>query len=510
MATSDTIAAIATPQGSGGVGVIRISGSASLSVARTICSQFANHNACNPPEHSTPKPRLATLSDFVDEQNRVIDTGIVLFFPCPHSYTGEDVLELQGHGGAVVLDMLLQRVLSLGVRMARPGEFTERAYLNNKLDLSQAEAVSDLITSGSQAAARAALKSLQGEFSTHVHALTEELTGLRIYMEAALDFPEEEIDFLASDEMRERAVSLRKSFKELLATTKQGRLLRDGLTVVIAGKPNAGKSSLLNRLTGENSAIVTDIKGTTRDLLHERIQIDGLPVQLIDTAGLHASEDRVEQEGIKRAVAAIQKADRVLWMEDISQLSIDSKTTELPKELIEGISAYLTKLMKEMRATSDAIEVADDHVISVDVILNKTDLAASGLAEKFALQGTTRTTVEESRLPEAKGSLKFEQCIKLSAATGEGMEVLRSHLKQQAGYDAGNDDVFIARRRHIVALEQAAESVEQGFEQLENHYSPELAAEDFKRAQQALGEITGEVSSDDLLGRIFAGFCIGK
>lgn len=466
---------------------MRISGPACQAIAESVCKL------------STPTPRLATLTNFVGNQNEVIDSGLILYFPSPNSYTGEDVLELQAHGGAVVLDMLLQRVLSLGPRMARPGEFTERAFLNNKLDLSQAEAVSDLITSGSQAAARAAVKSLQGEFSTRVHELTEELTGLRIYIEAALDFPEEEIDFLASDEMRERATNLRSSFKKLLATTEQGRLLRDGLTVVIAGKPNAGKSSLLNQLTGEDTAIVTDVKGTTRDLLHERIQIDGLPVQLIDTAGLHVSDDIVEKEGIRRAITAIAEADRVLWIEDVSDLQLTKEysgsiDSDMPVELLETITSNITDLLPEA--------IVEQSIV-VDIVLNKSDLMQEVLA------GNQNKSVQELASQQA-GVINFGQCIKLSAATGEGMDVLRTHLKQQAGYDDSNENVFIARRRHIVALERAADSVEQGFVQLENHHSPELAAEDFRLAQQALGEITGEVSSDDLLGRIFAGFCIGK
>ncbi len=490
MATSETIAAIATPPGNGGVGVVRISGPACLTIAESVCKL------------SAPTPRLATLTDFVGSQNEVIDTGLLLFFASPNSYTGEDVLELQAHGGAVVLDMLLQRILALGTRMARPGEFTERAFLNNKLDLSQAEAVSDLITSGSQAAARAAIKSLQGEFSIKVHELTEELTGLRIYMEAALDFPEEEIDFLASDEMLERAVNLRSSFEKLLVTTRQGRLLRDGLTVVIAGKPNAGKSSLLNQLTGEDTAIVTDIKGTTRDLLHERIQIDGLPVQLIDTAGLHASDDKVEKEGIKRAIAAIADADRVLWIVDLSTLDLQGDSTgndmNITAELLEAIHSDITELLPDAVA---------EESIAVDIVLNKSDLLPNPLP---TLQSDLWNTAVADFTAKQSQALNFGQCIKLSAVTGEGMDRLRTHLKQQAGYDDGHDNVFIARRRHITALEQAAELVEQGFVQLEKRNSPELAAEDFRLAQHSLGEITGEVSSDDLLGRIFAGFCIGK
>ncbi len=517
MATSDTIAAIATPNGSGGVGVIRVSGPACKSIAQSICKVLqsaAPASSCTGQLTALPQ-RSATLTDFLGSPAEVIDTGIVLFFSTPNSYTGEDVLELQAHGGRVVMDMLLQRVLSLGARMARPGEFTERAYLNGKLDLSQAEAVSDLINSGSAAAARAAVKSLQGEFSQRVHALTEELTNLRIYMEAALDFPEEEIDFLASEEMHQRATSLRRNFAKLLETTRQGQLLRDGLTVVIAGKPNAGKSSLLNRLTGEATAIVTDIKGTTRDLLRERIQLDGLPVQLIDTAGLRASQDPVEQEGIRRAILAIREADRVLWIEDINQFDIEDDTARIPSGLLAGIESQVSEVfrlcdllinesasMVESRAPDkERMGEAKAETLVVDLVLNKTDLGSHD-AGLFSL---------DERLPlDTGGFLRFERCIKLSAITGEGIGLLQTHLKQQAGYDDASEDVFIARRRHIVALESAAKSLEQGFSQLENQYSPELAAEDFRLAQQALGEITGEVSSDDLLGLIFAGFCIGK
>lgn len=521
---TSTIAAIASPRGTGGVGVIRISGKTTLQIAKGIAVKpavipIANSNSATTVEF---KPRVATLATFVTAEKEAIDSGIALFFPAPNSYTGEDVVELQAHGGSVVLDMLLKRVLELGARMARPGEFTERAYLNNKLDLAQAEAVADLINSGSEAAARAAVKSLQGEFSTRVNRLTEQLTGLRVYMEAALDFPEEEIDFLASTEMQERANSLRHDFERVLATTKQGRLLRDGLTVVLAGKPNAGKSSLLNCLTGEASAIVTDVQGTTRDLLRERIQIDGLPIQLIDTAGLRSSEDIVEKEGVRRAISAIQNADRVLWIEDITAVDESMDTGVLPASVAESIARHMSEVFSLLeipsvnRSTDDVSrEVEDqnktnDRVLPVDVVLNKTDLTShtSGL---FNLPKPVSLMLGTG--DKAKGrkiELVFQNGIRLSANTGEGIEQLQAYLKDQAGFEAVNDDVFIARRRHLDALERASDSLEQGFKQLENHNSPELAAEDFRLVQQALGEITGEFSSDDLLGRIFAGFCIGK
>lgn len=440
-----TIAAIATPPGNGGVGIIRISGP----LVSQIATQLLN---------KTLTPRLAHYSSFNDERGATIDSGIALYFPGPASYTGEDTLELQGHGGSVVLDMLLRRVLALGARLANPGEFTERAFLNNKLDLAQAEAVADLIESSTEQSVRSAQKSMQGVFSTQVNELVEELTELRIYVEAAIDFVDEEIDFLSDGVVENRLTRLQQKLTKIQATAQQGRLLRDGMTIVLAGKPNAGKSSLLNALAGHEAAIVTDIAGTTRDVLRERIQLDGMPLHIIDTAGLRESDNAVEKEGIRRAHAEIQKADKVLLLIDARDPETQSILDTLPQD---------TDIVK---------------------IYNKIDLL--GIAPEIAQteQGTS---------------------IYLSVKTGSGMELLTQYLKQSVGFNASADNVFIARRRHIEALNKGQEFVESAIEQLKVQ-AGELVAEDLRQAQNSLGEITGFVSSDDLLGKIFSSFCIGK
>jgi tRNA modification GTPase len=441
---TDTIAAIATPSGNGGVGIIRISG---LLVA-DITKQLLNKPIT---------PRHAVYSSFLDNDGSIIDSGIALFFPNPHSYTGEDILELQGHGGAVVLDMVLRRVISLGARLARAGEFTERAFLNNKLDLAQAEAVADLITSSTEHAVRSAQKSMQGVFSTQINQLVEELTELRIYVEAAIDFVDEEIDFLGDGVVENRLIRLLERLAQIQKTAKQGRLLRDGMTIVLAGKPNAGKSSLLNALAGHEAAIVTDIAGTTRDVLRERIQLDGMPLHIIDTAGLHDSDNAIEQEGIRRAWAEIEKADKIL-------LLIDARETE-DLELLAALPSHITK------------------------IYNKIDLL--GIA------------------PEIKQH-EHQSEIYLSIKTGQGMELLTEHLKQSVDFNADTENVFIARRRHIEALNQAYQSISNALIQLQTSLAGELVAEDLRLAQNSLAEITGQFSSDDLLGKIFSSFCIGK
>ncbi len=447
--TQDTIAAIATPPGVGGVGIVRVSGPKVSEIAKNLLSKL-------------PRPRHAIFARFRDADDTLIDEGIVLRFTAPHSFTGEDVLELQGHGGPVVLDLLLARVLALGARPARPGEFTERAFLNGKLDLARAEAVADLIEAGTAAAARAAMGSLSGVFSERVGALVEGLIELRMYIEAAIDFAEEEIDFLADEQLGQRLCDLQARLAQLLAEAGQGRLLRDGMTLVIAGRPNAGKSSLLNRLAGQDSAIVTDVPGTTRDVLRERIQLDGMPLHVIDTAGLRDSSDPVEQEGIRRAWHEIEKADRVL-------LVIDDR---------DGLTA-------EDRAIRDRLP----ERLPLTLIRNKIDLS-----------GTEPGATSDDRITE----------VRLSAKTGNGLDALRDHLKQAMGYTGAGEGLFSARRRHLDALERTANHLSAARHQLDVMRAGELVAEELRLAQQGLGEITGEFTSDDLIGRIFSAFCIGK
>ncbi len=445
---NDTIAAIATPPGRGGVAIVRVSGSLSVVIAEAICGNL-------------PQPRYAALRRFHAGDGQVIDEGIALYFPAPHSFTGENVLELQGHGGPVVMDVLLARVLELGARPARPGEFSERAFLNDKLDLAQAEAIADLINSTTAEAARAAVRSLEGEFSRRIQALVEGLIELRMYIEAAIDFPEEEIDFLADERITDQLRVLREQLDALRAAAGQGRLLRDGMTVVIAGQPNAGKSSLLNRLAGREAAIVTAIPGTTRDVLREQIAIDGMPLHVIDTAGLRDSEDVVEQEGIRRAWAEMATADWIL-------LLVDDR---------EGLTVEDQALRERLPGNT-----------GVTVVHNKIDLT-----------GRTPTM----QLVEGGDALW------LSAKTGAGVELLREHLKECMGYH-GSEGTLMARRRHLEALDRAAVALALADEQLTVFRAGELAAEELRQAQNALGEITGEVTSEELLGQIFGRFCIGK
>ncbi|MFJ4144094.1 tRNA uridine-5-carboxymethylaminomethyl(34) synthesis GTPase MnmE [Pseudomonas sp. NPDC089734] len=451
----ETIAAIATAQGRGGVGIVRISGPLASKAAQAIIGR-------------TPKPRFAHYSPFEDESGQVIDEGIALYFPGPHSFTGEDVLELQGHGGPVVLDMLLQRCLQLGSRLARPGEFSERAFLNDKLDLAQAEAIADLIEASSAQAARNALRSLQGAFSQRVDNLTEKLIGLRIYVEAAIDFPEEEIDFLADGHVLNMLDEVRDELSTVLREAGQGALLRDGMTVVIAGRPNAGKSSLLNALAGREAAIVTEIAGTTRDVLREHIHIDGMPLHVVDTAGLRDTEDQVEMIGVQRALKAIGEADRIL-------LVVDATAPEATDPF-----ALWPEFLEQRPDTS-----------KVTLIRNKADLSGDLVGLETSADGHVT--------------------ISLSAkAGGEGLELLREHLKACMGYEQTSESSFSARRRHLEALRHASGFLEHGRAQLTLAGAGELLAEDLRQAQQALGEITGAFSSDDLLGRIFSSFCIGK
>jgi len=446
---TDTIAAIATPAGHGGVGIVRLSGADTPAIAQQLLGRL-------------PRPRRAEIQRFTEADGTLIDEGLVLYFQAPASFTGEHVLELHGHGGPVVMDSLLRRVLSLGARPARPGEFSERAFLNNKLDLAQAEAIADLIESATTAAARAAAQSLQGEFSSRVHALVDQVTRLRMYVEAAIDFPEEEIDFLSDDTITQLLAALRADFDDMRARAQQGQLLRDGMTLVIAGRPNAGKSSLLNALSGRDAAIVTEIPGTTRDVLREHIQIDGLPLHIIDTAGLHASDDPVEQAGMQRARLALEQADRVLLVID-DQSGFTRADAAILDELPAGVAHTL--------------------------IFNKIDLSerAAGLSEENG-----------------------QPSVAVSVHSAAGLDALRQHLKQSIGYSVNADGNFTARRRHVDALRRAYEHIEAGRRQLEQQRAGELLAEELRQAQQVLGEITGAVSSDELLGRIFSSFCIGK
>jgi len=446
--TPDTIAAVATPPGRGGIGIIRISGSQVPAIAGQLLGT-----------HTTP--RVAKLHAFTDAEGRVIDEGLSLFFPAPHSFTGEDVLELHGHGGPVVMDLLLARVLELGARQARPGEFSERAFLNDKLDLAQAEAIADLIDSSTEQAARAATRSLQGEFSSKVQVLVSALTELRSYVEAAIDFPEEEIDFLSDGEVQRRLGSVVDRLQQVRSQARQGCLLREGMNLVLAGQPNAGKSSLLNALAGNETAIVTPIAGTTRDVLREHIQIDGMPLHIIDTAGLRDSSNPIEQEGVRRAWAQIEQADRVLLIID-DQIGFSAEDQQV-----------LDRLPRRLPHT---------------LVYNKIDLG---------------------KRPAGIDTQKSATEVSLSATTGTGLDYLRSHLKEVMGYEEPGAGGFSARRRHLDALLRAGANLDNAQSCLDAG-AGELLAEELRLAQQQLCGITGEFSSDDLLGEIFSSFCIGK
>lgn len=458
----DTICAIATPPGRSGVGIVRISGPACQALAQTLLG-------------FSPKPRHAHYCPFLDLHGNVIDQGIALYFPGPNSFTGEDVLELQGHGGYYVLDTLMQTALSAGTRLARPGEFTERAFLNDKIDLAQAEAIADLIDSSSAEAARSAIRTLQGDFSKLINELSESIIGLRVYLEAAIDFTDEEIDFLSEGNVRDRLHALLAALDDVLEQARQGALIREGMSVVIAGKPNAGKSSLLNALAGKDSAIVTDIEGTTRDTLSEQINIEGMPLHITDTAGLRDSADIVEQEGIRRAFKAITEADQILLMVDSTKDSVDNS----------NLAAYLKSLgFADLQLTLDKSKLT--------IVQNKADL----LGQSPALV-----------CPADNNSAAI---LRLSAKQGQGIDILREHLKECMGFKTTGEGGFIARRRHLEALRKSRECLAQAHYQLSQHGAAELVAEDLRHAHQHLGEITGAFSTDDLLGRIFSSFCIGK
>lgn len=445
--TEDTIAAIATPSGRGGIGIIRVSGVSAHEIAQQIteCAPCVGQV-----QHCT----------FFDSHRQPIDEGLLLSFKAPHSFTGEDVVEFHTHGSPIVLSLLLKQILQRGVRMAEPGEFSKRAFLNDKLDLIQAEAIADLIAATSEEASRFAVRSLQGVFSEKITALLARMTKLRCYVEAAIDFPEEEVDFLSEGNVLEALLQLIESVRLILQQAHLGSVIREGLRVVLAGYPNAGKSTLLNQLAGNDIAIVTEIPGTTRDLMHEQILIDGLPLHLIDTAGLRSSEDRVEQEGIKRAWRAMADADLLLLIVDFPH---KAAIEVIEQEIKDKIRAEIPKL----------------------IVVNKIDLA--------------------SLSPKIEGNK-----IYISAKYGEGLDLLRTQLKKIAGISHGMEDGFIARRRHLDALRRTHEILNVGKNALIEHRAGELLAEDLRQAHQVLSEITGAYSSDDLLGEIFSSFCIGK
>ncbi|WP_425428404.1 tRNA uridine-5-carboxymethylaminomethyl(34) synthesis GTPase MnmE [Agarilytica rhodophyticola] len=447
----DTICALATPPGRGGIGIVRISGPDSLKIAQHILK-------------FTPRKRFAHYTDF-HIGGKVLDQGIALFFPGPHSFTGEDVVELQGHGGPVIMDMILSEISAQGARLANPGEFSERAFLNDKLDLAQAEAIADLIDASSQQAAKRAINSLKGEFSKKIEGIVEKLIHLRMYVESAIDFPEEEIDFLNDGKVEGMLTDILALTDDTLREAQQGVLLREGMKVVIAGRPNAGKSSLLNQLAQRDLAIVTNIPGTTRDVLREHIHIDGLPIHIADTAGLRESPDQVEQIGIERAWKEIEEADRILLMID----STDQEQLDINKhwqQLLDN-KAYASKLT---------------------IIYNK---------------------IDQSLLDLAKDD-NDNKIMAISALTGDGIDELKQHLKAVIGYEGTTEGSFSARRRHINAIEKAKDYLTNGQQQLRQNAAGELLAEDLKYAQNHLNEITGSFTPDDLLGKIFSSFCIGK
>ncbi|MCX4187994.1 tRNA uridine-5-carboxymethylaminomethyl(34) synthesis GTPase MnmE [Methylophaga sp. OBS4] len=446
----ETIVAIATAPGRGGVGVVRISGKLSAAIASQICGKL-------------PQPRYAQFCHFRDDGGEIIDSGIALYFPGPASFTGEDVVELQGHGSPLVMDRLCQRAIGLGARMARPGEFSERAFLNNKMDLAQAEAVADLIESSTEQAARSAMRSLQGDFSNRINAFLAELTHLRMFVEASIDFSDEEIDFLAEAQVDKQLQDLLKTLDGISGSARQGRLLREGISVVLAGQPNAGKSSLHNQLAGHDAAIVTEVAGTTRDVLREQIHLGGLPLRISDTAGLHeATDDIVELEGIRRTQNELAQADHIL-------LIIDDSLGMTPQDL---------KILNDMPADKP-----------LTVIRNKIDRSGHIVEE----------SVEEGR-----------PTLYLSAKTGDGIDLLQQHLFKAVDFHPEEEGVFIARRRHLDALSRARKAIVSGYECLAGMGAGELLAEELRQAQNALGEITGTFTTEDLLDHIFSSFCIGK
>lgn len=446
MASADIIAAVATAPGRGGIGVVRVSGKDLGNFAQALLGKI-------------PRARFATLSNFHQDDGSIIDQGIALFFPAPHSFTGEDVLELQGHGGNAVMQCLLKRCLSLGARLAEPGEFTRRAFLNDKLDLAQAESVADLIDASSEEAAKSAMRSLRGEFSRAVHEIVARLIDLRMLVEACIDFPDEDIDFLEAADALGKLAHIRQLQHQLFASAKQGSLLREGVHAVLVGQPNVGKSSLLNQLAGDEVAIVTPVAGTTRDTVREEIDIEGVPFHIIDTAGLRDTACEVEQIGISRTWAAVEKASLIL-------LLLDARAGELDpdREILARLPARLPVIK----------------------VFNKIDLLPAHFVP---------------------GPEKDATALFVSAKTGAGMDGLRKSLLALAGWEQTGEGVFMARERHLRAMEKARQHVEHAEA---NRRQLELFAEDLKLAQDALSAITGEFTADDLLGEIFSRFCIGK
>lgn len=443
----ETIIAQATPPGQGGIGIIRLSGPRCLQISEkvTLKEKFP--------------PRQALFTKFYDEKKDLLDEGIVLYFNSPNSFTGEDVIEFQMHGSPVIVDLLLKTCVSYGARLARPGEFSERAFLNGKIDLAQAEAIADLIESGTETAARMATRSLQGVFSEYIKDLVEQLIHLRMYVEAAIDFPEEEIDFLSDGKVQTDLQLISEKLDEIIDKAKQGSLIKDGMVLVLAGQPNAGKSSLMNALSENDLAIVTDVPGTTRDVLKERIQIDGMPLHLIDTAGIRHSENAIEIEGIKRAQQQLQKADHILWIYDAH---------EDPQH-----RSYAENYLPEN--------------IGVTFVRNKID----------KLNETAEINEQENQ-------------VSISAKNGDGLQLLKNHLKQIMGYRGQEDGEFLARRRHLEALKSARKTLDKALVALQELKAGEFLAEELRFTQNALSEITGEFTPDDLLGKIFSSFCIGK
>lgn len=463
-----TIAAQATAPGRGGVGIIRVSGPEAKNVAQAILGKV-------------PDIRKAEYLPFSDANNTILDQGIALYFQAPNSFTGEDVIEFQGHGGPVILDMLLKAIISLpNVIMAKPGEFSEQAFLNDKLDLTQAEAIADLINSSSEQAARSALHSLQGDFSTLVHQMVKSIIQLRMYVEAAIDFPEEEIDFLGDKKIVTDLKAIINQVESVRKQALQGSIIREGMRVVIAGRPNAGKSSLLNALSGKESAIVTDIAGTTRDVLTEQIHIDGMPLHIIDTAGLRDSDDQVEQIGIERAWQEIKQADRVLLMVDASE---NHHILEDEQDIKDYYPEFFEKLPNN---------------IGLTLVRNKADLNQSIAQVEI---GLTEFTDKDK---------KNHTAVTLSAKTGLGVNSLKEHLKAIMGYQGSTEGGFMARRRHLTALDNAHQHLITGLDQLESYVAGEILAEELRICQLELDQITGEFTSDDLLSKIFSSFCIGK